>query len=220
MSELEALTKEDLVRILQRIASEISNQKDYLSSLDTEIGDGDHGFSMAAGFRSVAEKLDEFALLPIGNLLKKTGFELIKTIGGAAGAIFGTLFTAQAAYYENNLESKDSLDLEDLSLMFAQALEQIKARGGASPGDKTMVDALEPAVDALKSSRQQGYTLSSAFQIAAEKAREGAEATRSMIGRHGRSKNLGERGLGYIDPGAVSTALIFGVFCDYIQDQP
>jgi dihydroxyacetone kinase-like protein len=110
--------------------------------------------------------------------------------------------------------------LDDLSLMFTQALEQIKARGGASPGDKTLIDALEPAIDALKSSSEQGHTLSSAFRIAAEKAREGAEATRSMVGKRGRSKNLGERGVGYIDPGAVSTALIFGVICDYIQGQP
>jgi dihydroxyacetone kinase-like protein len=218
MSELVVLTKQDLVGILKRISGEITNQKDYLSSLDTEIGDGDHGFSMAAGFTSVAQKLDEFSQLSIGGLLKKTGFELIKTIGGAAGAIFGTLFTGQASYYEQNLAGKETLSLEDLSLMIAEALDQIKGRGGAGPGDKTMIDALEPAVNALKSSGLQGLSLLEGFQKAAEKAREGAESTRSMIGKHGRSKNLGERGLGYVDPGSVSTAVIFNIIADYIQE--
>jgi len=142
MSDLQVLTKQNLVEILDRISAEINRQKDALSRLDTEIGDGDHGFSMASGFSSVSNKLEDFSQNNIGGLLKKTGFELIKTIGGAAGAVFGTLFTGQASFYEKNLAEKETLSLDDLSGMFTEALVQIKRRGGAPPGDKTMLDAL------------------------------------------------------------------------------
>jgi len=219
MAELQAITKQHLVDILDRIAEEIIRQKDDLSRLDTEIGDGDHGFSMASGFGSVADKLEEFSQNTIGELLKKTGFELIKTIGGAAGAVFGTMFTGQAAYFNKNLADKESLSLEDLSNMYIEALEQIKRRGGAAPGDKTMLDALEPAVNSLQKSSQDGLSLAEAFSIAAVSAREGSESTRNMVAKHGRAKNLGERAIGYLDPGSVSTAVFFEVIADYIQKQ-
>jgi dihydroxyacetone kinase-like protein len=212
------LTKENLVEILARISEVINDQKDALSKLDTEIGDGDHGFSMAIGFSSVAEKLAEFSQSTIGVLLKKTGFELIKSIGGAAGAVFGTLFTGQASYYDKNLSDKDSLSPSDISLMFTEALNQIKRRGGAEVGDKTMLDALEPAVISLQESSQLGLTLSECFRIAAIQAREGSERTRKMIAKHGRSKNLGARAIGYLDPGSVSTAIIFETIADYLED--
>jgi dihydroxyacetone kinase-like protein len=212
------LTKENLVEILTQISEVINDQKDALSKLDTEIGDGDHGFSMATGFNSVAEKLAEFSQSTIGALLKKTGFELIKSIGGAAGAVFGTLFTGQASYYDKNLSDKDSLSPSDISLMFTEALSQIKRRGGAEVGDKTMLDALEPAVISLQESAQLGLTLSECFRIAAIQAREGSEKTRNMIAKHGRSKNLGARAIGYLDPGAVSTALIFETIAYYLED--
>jgi dihydroxyacetone kinase-like protein len=219
MAGLQKLTKQNLVELLGRIAREIIRQKDDLSRLDTEIGDGDHGFNMASGFGSVADKLDEFSQDTIGVLLKKTGFELIKTIGGAAGAVFGTMFTGQASYFDKNLSEKESLSLEDISNMYLEALEQIKRRGGAEPGDKTMLDALEPAVLSLQKSSRGGLSFNEAFMNAAVCAREGAESTRNMIAKHGRAKNLGERAIGYIDPGSVSTAVFFEVIADYIQAQ-
>jgi dihydroxyacetone kinase-like protein len=219
MSDPNVVTKQDLIEILKRLADEFERQKDYLSMLDTEIGDGDHGFSMASGFNSVADKLEEFSQLSIGELLKKTGFELIKTIGGAAGAVFGTLFTGQAFYYEKNLGDKESLTLQDLSEMFKEALAQIKRRGGAQPGDKTMLDALEPAVLALGEAAARGATLGDAFMDADLKARMGASRTKDMVAKHGRAKNLGFRAVGFIDPGAWSTALIFGVLSKYFFER-
>lgn len=213
------ITKQDLVQILKLLAETFEEHVDHLSKLDTEIGDGDHGFSMASGFKSVADKLDQLSELPIGDLLKKTGFELIKTIGGAAGAVFGTLFTGQASWYQANLEGEGSLTLQQWSEMFTEALAQIQRRGGAQPGDKTMLDALQPAVTALEEAAAQDASLADAFQTAARRARSGALSTKDMIAKHGRAKNLGERALGFVDPGSVSTALIFETLADYFNNR-
>jgi len=210
------LNKQDIINILKDIHRVIDENKDYLSKLDTEIGDGDHGTSMARGFKSLADKLEEISESDIGTILKKAGFELIKTIGGSAGAIFGTFFTGQASYYEKNLKGKETIRLEDIAGMFNEALEQIKKRGNAGPGDKTMIDALKPAVESLKDAVNKNMSLAEAFKNAATSAKGGAEKTKEMIGKHGRSKYLGERGKGFIDPGAESTYLIFQTIADYL----
>jgi dihydroxyacetone kinase-like protein len=210
------ITKDDLVKIIELLYTTIDGQKDALSKLDTEIGDGDHGFSIANGFRNFYEKLDEYAQLEIGQFLKKGGFELIKHVGGAAGAVFGTFFTGQASYYDKNLSGKKELDLEDLTNMFSEALEQIKKRGNAKAGDKTMVDALEPAVNSLRESLAAGNSLSDAFKTAAQKAGEGAERTRDMVATHGRAKNLGQRSLGFMDPGSKTTSIIMETIAEYL----
>ncbi|MFN2146660.1 MAG: dihydroxyacetone kinase subunit DhaL [Anaerolineales bacterium] len=219
MTDTALITKGDLVEILRLLAKTFEEHVDHLSKLDTEIGDGDHGFSMASGFKSVADKLDQLSELPIGDLLKKTGFELIKTIGGAAGAVFGTLFTGQASIYQANPEGKESLTLQQWSEMFTEALAQIQRRGGAQLGDKTMLDALQPAVTALEEAAAQNADLGDAFQTAARRARSGALSTKDMIAKHGRAKNLGERALGFVDPGSVSTALIFETLADYFTNR-
>ncbi len=211
------ISRDDLIEIISRLCHKIEKKKEYLSKLDTEIGDGDHGFSMASGFKSVYGKLDEYSTLSIGLLLKKCGFELIKTIGGAAGVVFGTFFTGQASYFEKNLVGKESLNLEDISNMLHEALVQIKKRGNAVPGDKTMVDALEPAVDALSNAVSQNLSLSQAFRNATLKAKEGAENTKTMVSKRGRSKNLGERSLGYIDAGSMSIFFIIETISEFID---
>ena len=209
----------DLKEILTRVHFTIEEHKDYLSKLDTEIGDGDHGFSIANGLKHVYEKLDEFGAGGIGDLLKKSGFEIIKVVGGASGAVFGTLFTGQASYYSKNLTGKDALSLEDMTNMLSEALAQIKQRGGAQAGDKTMIDALEPAIEELRKAVQSKLSFREAFEKAAVKAREGAESTRNMVAKRGRSKNVGQRSLGFIDPGAMSTALIFGAIAEYFKEK-
>jgi dihydroxyacetone kinase-like protein len=210
------ITKEDLMSMVELMYETIDRQKEYLSKLDTEIGDGDHGFSIANGFKSFCQKLEEYAELDMGQILKKGGFELIKNVGGAAGAVFGTFFTGQASYYEKSLKGKESLDLQDIANMFAEALAQIKKRGCAQPGDKTMVDALEPAVDSLLNSAAGGVSLADAFKLASEKASEGAERTKEMVATHGRAKNLGERSRGYMDPGSKTTSIIIQTIADYL----
>jgi len=218
MSAIENVTKLDLVNIMRRIRDAMEAQKDYLSKIDTQIGDGDHGFSMSQGFNSVCAKMDDFEKEEIGGFLKKCGFEMIKAIGGAAGALYGTFFTAQAAYYQGHLNGKEVLAPGDVTGMLAEALNQIKKRGGAKIGDKTMVDALEPAVDELRRGMETGLILKEMFQKAALKAAEGAENTKSMVANHGRSKYVGERSLGFVDPGAVSMALIFKTIADYLSN--
>jgi dihydroxyacetone kinase-like protein len=218
MGSLSEITKNDLVEMVSRMYRNIDENKEFLSKLDTEIGDGDHGFSMYSGFKSFHDKLGEFSGLSIGQLLNKGGFELIKTIGGAAGAVFGTFFTGQASFYNKNLEGKESLTLEDMANMLKEALEQIKKRGNANPGDKTMIDALNPAVNELFTGVEKNLSLSEAFKNAAEKAEQGAESTKDMVSKRGRSKNLGERSKGYIDAGAKSLSIIFRTMADYIQN--
>jgi len=212
----EVITKDDLVKMVALIYKTIDGQKEALSKLDTEIGDGDHGFSIANGFRHFYEKLEEYAQLDIGQFLKKGGFELIKNVGGAAGAVFGTFFTGQASFYDKNLGGKESLDLQDIAQMFSEALAQIKKRGNAKPGDKTMVDALQPAVESLSKSASSGVKLADAFERAAKKADEGAERTRDMVATRGRAKNLGERSIGYMDPGAKTISVIIKTIAGYL----
>jgi len=211
------LTKQDYIEILRQICQKIDQNKQLLSELDSDIGDGDHGFSMATGFNSLNNSLDKFSSLDMGGLLKKSGFELIRIIGGAAGAVFGTLFVGQAGYYEKNLKGNEALTLTNIASMYSEALAQIKKRGNAQVGDKTMIDALEPAVKALMEGADKGMTIADAFNNAWEKAKQGAESTRELIGKKGRSKNLGERSRGFMDPGAMSTVLIFEVIADYFN---
>jgi len=218
MNPLKNLTQPDLVNIIRNIRDTMEAQKYYLSKIDTQIGDGDHGFNMSQGFNHVCAKMEEFEKEEIGSLLKKCGLEMIKAIGGAAGAIYGTFFTAQASYYREHLNGKQMLTPKDITEMLAEALNQIKKRGGAGVGDKTMVDALEPALNELRRGLETGLNLSDMFETAAIKAAEGAENTKTMIAKHGRSKYVGERSLGLVDPGAVSMALTFKTIAAYMSN--
>ena len=155
----------------------------------------------------------------IGGFLKKCGFEMIRAIGGAAGAIYGTFFTAQASYYSSNLNGKENLEPADIAGMLTEALNQIQKRGGAQTGDKTLVDALEPAVEELNRGVQAGLNLTEMFQNAAQKASEGAENTKNLVAKHGRAKYVGDKSLGLVDPGAVSMSLIFKTIADYLSDR-
>ena len=216
---MSTITKQDFVKIIEHIYKKIDENKDYLSKLDTEIGDGDHGFSIANGFKNVYEKLDDFSKEDIGGFFKKCGFEIIKVVGGASGAVFGTFFTGQSSFYNNHLSGTDELTLGNLTDMLKEALEQIKKRGGAQIGDKTMIDAFEPAVNVLSEAVVQEKSFAEAFQEASSRAKEGAESTKNMVGKHGRSKNVGERGIGYIDPGSISMTLIFETFAEYFSNK-
>jgi dihydroxyacetone kinase-like protein len=219
MTSVSILNRRDFQNILALLNNTFEEQKTYLCSLDAEIGDGDHGFSMSRGFNALAANLDMYSTLSIGSLLKKAGFELINSIGGAAGAIFGTLFLGQAAYYESHLVGKEELELQDLSGMWSEALARIKARGDAQPGEKTMIDALEPAAAALSQASAQSLPLALAFQNACQAAWQGAQSTREMQGKRGRAKFLAERSIGHLDPGAMSTYFILKTISDYIDLQ-
>ncbi len=217
---METLSKADLIQMIRAIQAKIQENRDYLSSLDTEIGDGDHGFSMASGLSSFVAKLEELKDLDIGGVLGKGGFEIIRTVGGAAGAVFGTFFIGQGACYEKSLKGKEAISLSDFAAMMAEALRQVRHRGKAEPGDKTMVDALEPAVNELSASGAEHCSFAEATQRAARAARRGAEATKDMVAKRGRAANLGERSRNHIDPGAMSMALVFEAISEYMGNQP
>lgn len=184
--------------------------KDLLTQADKAIGDGDHGVGMARGFEAVYQKLEGEEFEGIEALLKTVGMTLMTSVGGAAGAVFGTFFRGGA----RRLSGRRTFDSESLSLMLLDGLDAVKARGKARLGDKTMVDALEPA--ASKSQELVSDSLGESLSTVAEAARKGMEATKDMVARVGKAKTLGERSLGHLDPGALSTYLILKSMADYV----
>lgn len=199
------ITKADVVAWLERLATVYEENRDYLTELDSPIGDADHGANMARGFSKVKEKLPTIQEKPLDGLLKDVGMTLVSTVGGSSGPLYGTLFMKAGMALKN----KETIDLEAVVAMFDEALSGVVQRGKAELEDKTMVDALHPAVNALKQALADGVDLSDALQQATEAAEAGMKATTDMQARKGRASYLGERSVGHQDPGATSTYLLF-----------
>ncbi|WP_042789779.1 dihydroxyacetone kinase subunit DhaL, partial [Serratia marcescens] len=199
-----ALTKQQVVDWLMRCGEVFSRERDFLTQLDTEIGDADHGLNMNRGFNKVVEKLPSVADKDIGFILKNTGMTLLSSVGGASGPLFGTFFirAAQAA------NAKQSLDLAELHQVMQEGVEGVVMRGKAEPGDKTMCDVWWPVVDSLGQSAQQNLSVAEALQRAADSAERAVESTITMQARKGRASYLGERSIGHQDPGATSVMLM------------
>ena len=199
-----ALTKQQVVDWLMRCGEVFSRERDFLTQLDIEIGDADHGLNMNRGFNKVVEKLPSVADKDIGFILKNTGMTLLSSVGGASGPLFGTFFirAAQAA------NAKQSLDLAELHQMMQEGVEGVVMRGKAEPGDKTMCDAWWPVVESLGQSAQQNLSVAEALQLAADSAERAVESTITMQARKGRASYLGERSIGHQDPGATSVMLM------------
>ena len=199
-----ALTKQQVVDWLMRCGEVFSRERDFLTQLDTEIGDADHGLNMNRGFNKVVEKLPSVADKDIGFILKNTGMTLLSSVGGASGPLFGTFFirAAQAA------NAKQSLDLAELHQMMQEGVEGVVMRGKAEPGDKTMCDVWWPVVESLGQSAQQNLSVAEALQRAADSTERAVESTITMQARKGRASYLGERSIGHQDPGATSVMLM------------
>ena len=199
-----ALTKQQVVDWLMRCGEVFSRERDFLTQLDTEIGDADHGLNMNRGFNKVVEKLPSVADKDIGFILKNTGMTLLSSVGGASGPLFGTFFirAAQAA------NAKQSLDLTELHQVMQEGVEGVVMRGKAEPGDKTMCDVCWPVVESLGQSAQQNLSVAEALQRAADSAERAVESTITMQARKGRASYLGERSIGHQDPGATSVMLM------------
>ncbi|MCD8071614.1 MAG: dihydroxyacetone kinase subunit L [Alistipes sp.] len=178
--------------------------KDYLTELDREIGDSDHGNNMARGFDAVATKVEAVKGSDLGTIFKTTAMKLISTVGGASGPLYGTFFLQLAA----KTAGKTGIGTPELAEALKAGLDGVAARGKAVAGDKTMIDAMMPAVDVFLRAGADD-TLSEVASRAADAAREGAEGTVPLVARKGRASYLGERSAGYKDPGAESTALMF-----------
>ncbi|BEN60867.1 dihydroxyacetone kinase ADP-binding subunit DhaL [Serratia marcescens] len=199
-----ALTKQQVVDWLMRCGEVFNRERDFLTQLDTEIGDADHGLNMNRGFNKVVEKLPSVADKDIGFILKNTGMTLLSSVGGASGPLFGTFFirAAQAA------NAKQSLDLVELHQVMQEGVEGVVMRGKAEPGDKTMCDVWWPVVESLGQSAQQNLSVAEALQRAADSAERAVESTITMQARKGRASYLGERSIGHQDPGATSVMLM------------
>jgi dihydroxyacetone kinase-like protein len=182
----------------------LAENRDYLIQLDAAIGDADHGANMDRGFKAVMSKTPEIADKDIGTIFKTVGMTLISTVGGAGGPLYGTFFLQAGMKTAGKME----LNLEDWATALEAALNGIVMRGKAEPGDKTMVDALTPAVSSLKEAMEASLPFGQALAQSAEAARQGMEATIPLVARKGRASYLGERSAGHQDPGATSSFLL------------
>ncbi len=183
----------------------MEEQRRYLTKLDSEIGDGDHGTNMHRGFQAALERLEGADPSTPADALKAVSMALISKVGGAAGPLYGTAFLRASTA----LSEKEELSPEDAAGALEAALGGIKQRGKAEVGDKTIVDALEPAVEAAKEAASGADgSVAAVFRAAAEAAQEGAESTVPLTARKGRASYLGARAQGHQDPGATSTYLL------------
>lgn len=189
---------------MQEIDASVRAERDHLVQLDAAIGDGDHGINMTRGFEAVVQALADGGGAPPGKLLILAGKTLVSTVGGASGPLWGSALRSGGRV----LGDQPTFDGAQLVEVLEASLASVKDLGTASPGDKTMVDALEAAVDALRDSLSAGRPLSLALDEAAVAAEAGMRATIPMQARKGRASYLGERSVGHQDPGATSTALI------------
>lgn len=207
------LTKSDVVNILDDIVKIVEDNRQYLTELDAAIGDADHGINLDRGFKAVRDKMPQFSDKDIGTILKNVGMVLVSTVGGASGPLYGTFFMRMG----NVVPGKNALDENDIVAMFEAGLSGIKERGKAQAGDKTMIDAMEPALNELKSTLSEGRGLKEAIEAAANDAYNGVLMTKDIAAKKGRASYLGERSIGHQDPGATSAYLMIKTVADYVD---
>ncbi len=201
-----AHSSQEMTEFVVRTVAEtaVANEK-YFCELDGVVGDGDFGYSLARGFEKVLAEWDTLDHETPGGLLKKVAMVITGRVGGVSGTIWGTIFLRAGMV----AGTKTDLTTDDVIAMFRSAIEGIKKRGETDLGDKTLLDALSPAVDSLEKSFKEGKDGSAALQEAAVVARKCAEDTRPMIAKKGRAAYTGERSIGTLDAGAVAIAVMF-----------
>ena len=191
------------LRWIELAAADVAAQRDYLVDLDRAIGDGDHGENMDRGFKAAVEALGPAQPASVAEVLKTVAKTLMSTVGGAAGPLYGTAFLRAS-----KAAGDGDLDGAGVAAVIAGALDGIQARGKATTGEKTMVDAWTPALEAARAAAESGSDPAAVLEAAATAAEAGAAATEPMRATKGRASYLGERSIGHLDPGAVSTSLI------------
>ena len=190
-------------RWIELAAADVAEQRDYLVDLDRAIGDGDHGENMDRGFKAAVEALGQAQPASVAEVLKTVAKTLMSTVGGAAGPLYGTAFLRAS-----KAAGDGDLDGAGVAAVIAGALDGIQARGKATTGEKTMVDAWTPALEAARAAAESGSDPAAVLEAAATAAEAGAAATEPLRATKGRASYLGERSIGHLDPGAVSTSLI------------
>ncbi|MGX8700749.1 dihydroxyacetone kinase subunit DhaL [Caproiciproducens sp.] len=196
------------------VAHKIVDSEQLLTEIDSKLGDGDHGFGMALGFKAVEKALGEREFSTVEDVFQEVGMTLLDTMGGASGVLFGTMFISGVA----GKESHERADLALLAGIFRQALEALKKRGRARVGDKTMVDAFEPAVAGLEEGAAKAVSLEEGLALCAAGAKKGMEYTRECVARFGRAKSYGTRAIGLQDAGATSVWIIFQAMSDWASE--
>jgi len=202
---------------MQEAAASVREQSDYLTQLDAAIGDGDHGTNMDRGFTAVGSALaGQDGDVPPGRLLILAGKTLVSTVGGASGPLWGTALRRAG----RALGDEPEFGGDELVAALDAAIEAVVELGAAQPGDKTMIDALQPAADGLRASLADGADMVAAVAAAADAALEGAKATVPLQARKGRASYLGERSIGHQDPGATSAALLMRALAEAVSREP
>jgi len=207
---------ETLVAWLRRFTDLVTDQRAYLTELDSAIGDADHGANMSRGMNAVIEKLDGATPGAADELFKTVGMTLVTSVGGASGPLYGTFFLRMGM----TAGPVASFDGPALGTALRAGLEGVVARGKAEAGDKTMFDAMSPALDAYDAAIVGGGSIPDAVGAAFAAAEAGREATKPLVARKGRASYLGERSAGHLDPGATSTALLFQALAETLSDAP
>ncbi len=213
-----SVSYDDAVGLVRAFAAVVAENKEYLTELDSAIGDADHGINMNRGMQAALEAVQDQpadqGVADIGAMYKAVGMKLVSTVGGAGGPLYGTLFL------QLGVKSAGKAELEpgDWAEMLSAAVDGVIARGKAELQDKTMIDALVPARDALKTALDEGSSFDDALRRSAEAAEEGMRATTPLVARKGRASYLGERSAGHQDPGATSSALLLRTVADTWSD--
>ena len=207
---MDAISRDAIIAWIKAFAGLIAAQKEYLTQLDSAIGDADHGVNMDRGFQAVLQKLPAAANQDIGAIFKLVGMTLISTVGGASGPLYGTIFLQMGAATAGKFE----LTLADWAAALESGIEGVARRGKALSGDKTMLDSLYPGLAALKLAAANGVALVDALRQSEQAAQQGMCSTIPLVARKGRASYLGERSAGHQDPGATSAHLLLQASVD------
>jgi dihydroxyacetone kinase-like protein len=204
------ITRDEILTWLRCYREVVGQNKEYLTQLDSPIGDADHGANMDRGMAAVVAKLPTVEDKDIGTILKTAGMTLVSTVGGAGGPLYGTLFMRAGMA----VGSKEELSAEDVTAMFEAGLEGVKQRGKATTGEKTMIDSLTPGCQAMRAAVENGSDTSTVLKVGAAAAEQGMKDTIPMLATKGRASYLGERSIGHQDPGATSSYLLLQCAAD------
>ncbi|MGL4944208.1 MAG: DAK2 domain-containing protein [Thermoguttaceae bacterium] len=206
-------TPELLQRMLLRAAESLTSQRAYLNELDAAIGDGDHGTAVVAAYNAAAEAAAKAVAekMSLAAMFEKIGWDVMSATSGSTSTLTGSFYMGMAT-----AASSDSLDTDATIAAFEAGLANVRKATKANIGDKTLIDALLPAIDAMSSLRGQNASLAAIFGAAASAAEAGAATTKEFTAKHGRARNLGERSRGHIDAGATSTAMVYRAFADAV----
>lgn len=204
------MEQQKIVRILSQMSRVMEQNKEFLTELDNVIADGDHGINMARGFAAAEQKLPTLENADLGTLFKTVGMTLVSVVAGSSGPLYGTAFMRCAMV----VGGKKEMDIHDFVACLSAAVDGVMMRGKAVQGEKTMLDAMIPARDAIQSAVHDGKSPKEALSAGVAAAKEGVEFTKTIAATKGRASYIGERSIGHQDPGATSFTLLLAVVAD------